>query len=1044
MPYRKIFLIVAAMFPSLIFAQWKAQNTGTNSPLSGLFFIDDKKGWITFEDSCLITDDGGTNWLGVAVDNNNVPLFDVEFINDTIGIATSSNGTIYRSFNGGFNWQAINTGITGVDYFGIAYIMDNGAHVWIAGTDRTIVYSSNLGSNWILQSSNTLTLNDIYFVNGHIGWAVGDDIGAGGTILYTSDGGQGGSWEEQLSNVSANLNGVWFHNEQLGWAVGDNGVILKTDNGGGDWYQLSSGVTSTLTGVSFADSLNGVAVGKDGIILHTKNGGINWLPESGSRSGDYRDVHYESFENCWIIGDDGTLLFSRGAVSFIDPSGGQEFEQGSRQDISWTSSYLLDVRIDLSTNNGVSWDHEIITNTFAPAGYLEWLVQNEPSTECKLRIQALSNAHVLAESKPFEIYERTLDLTAPAADETLASGGSYMIKWQQSHIDSIDIMFRENPLWPPVTIARVPASSSQFWWFVPEMDRDQCRILIYEINGDTKDSTGIFSIAFDNENPTITLDPLTIRPKKGDDLDIVSTITDENATTNTLFFRQGGDTGFRDSTALISIGNDQYQGTIPSTSGQYAIDERGLEFYIKSVDHSPRANTATTNIIYRPVTLDSTNYTILSSQPGDNEIYQMIAMPYDLNDTKIGSVLEDDLGQYDPYKWRLWYWRNEEDGYGEFTQDNIGEFTRGKSFWLATIHSRFVSDAGQSYNTQDFVFSPQPGWSQIGHPFAFPVSYADISDANPDISGASQFFDYFDKSWMAVNDALEPGRGYFVKNMNQSTMDLTIPPIAADDSKSVQLNYENNIDWKLNLRVRIKETADNYNFIGMSRTASSAWDNLDQPEPPPSVGKFISLYFPHNSWQPYPDIYTSDFRPEFADVQVWDFTVETNVDAAMAEIYFMGIETVSPEFEIHVLDATLNISQNVRENPAFRFPIATVPYKKQLKLIVGKSAYLEQNNLGINEIPDNYELFQNFPNPVNKTTVIRYGLPTAGKATLKVYNIQGKQVAVLLDNVQKEAGYHVQVWNGLDKYGYEVPSGLYFYQIKIGEVSDSRKMLIIN
>jgi len=81
------------------------------------------------------------------------------------------------------------------------------------------------------------------------------------------------------------------------------------------------------------------------------------------------------------------------------------------------------------------------------------------------------------------------------------------------------------------------------------------------------------------------------------------------------------------------------------------------------------------------------------------------------------------------------------------------------------------------------------------------------------------------------------------------------------------------------------------------------------------------------------------------------------------------------------------------------------------------------------ELPKQFLLTQNFPNPFNPETQIKYDLPIAAVVSLRIYDIQGRLVRKLLDEEAVSAGFHRVVWNGRDGYGSAVASGLYFYSI---------------
>lgn len=92
--------------------------------------------------------------------------------------------------------------------------------------------------------------------------------------------------------------------------------------------------------------------------------------------------------------------------------------------------------------------------------------------------------------------------------------------------------------------------------------------------------------------------------------------------------------------------------------------------------------------------------------------------------------------------------------------------------------------------------------------------------------------------------------------------------------------------------------------------------------------------------------------------------------------------------------------------------------------------------------PHEFTLTQNFPNPFNPTTTIRYELPQQARVVLKVYNMLGQQVVELVNETQ-QAGYHTVTWNGRSAVGHAVASGLYIYRLEAGSFSRAKKMLLI-
>ena len=85
----------------------------------------------------------------------------------------------------------------------------------------------------------------------------------------------------------------------------------------------------------------------------------------------------------------------------------------------------------------------------------------------------------------------------------------------------------------------------------------------------------------------------------------------------------------------------------------------------------------------------------------------------------------------------------------------------------------------------------------------------------------------------------------------------------------------------------------------------------------------------------------------------------------------------------------------------------------------------------------NFELQQNYPNPFNPTTQIRFSLPEQSQVTLKVYNILGKEIATLVNDV-KSAGVHEINFDGSG-----LASGVYFYTLQTGKFTQTHKMILM-
>ena len=93
--------------------------------------------------------------------------------------------------------------------------------------------------------------------------------------------------------------------------------------------------------------------------------------------------------------------------------------------------------------------------------------------------------------------------------------------------------------------------------------------------------------------------------------------------------------------------------------------------------------------------------------------------------------------------------------------------------------------------------------------------------------------------------------------------------------------------------------------------------------------------------------------------------------------------------------------------------------------------------------PADYSLAQNYPNPFNPATIIEFSMPKSGYAAIEITDVRGRFVQRLGADVYSQ-GTHQVKWNGLDKRGNRVTSGVYFYRLKIaGQPVNAKKMILL-
>jgi flagellar hook assembly protein FlgD len=92
--------------------------------------------------------------------------------------------------------------------------------------------------------------------------------------------------------------------------------------------------------------------------------------------------------------------------------------------------------------------------------------------------------------------------------------------------------------------------------------------------------------------------------------------------------------------------------------------------------------------------------------------------------------------------------------------------------------------------------------------------------------------------------------------------------------------------------------------------------------------------------------------------------------------------------------------------------------------------------------PKDFELHQNYPNPFNNETIIKFNLRKPAEVSLTIYNILGQKVRTLVEG-RSNAGSQTLSWDGKDDKGNDLSSGIYFYRLKAGELTETKRLVLL-
>ncbi len=522
-------------------------------------------------------------------------------------------------------------------------------------------------------------------------------------------------------------------------------------------------------------------------------------------------------------------------------------------------------------------------------------------------------------------------------------------------------------------------------------------------------------------------------------VEIVAKIEDDTGIDSAVVkYSRGGERSFQ--TLLLSAQGDSFTAVIRGNE----VTSRGLEYFIVVRDRGGLEIRSPASGVYAiQVDLPEGVLNNLAQPAGsDQNAYRLVSWPLQLKNPSPAAVLEGELGKYKNTSWRFYgIGANEE--YVEYP--GLTALESGKAYWLIVKESgkRLNTGAAVTFRTDTvFAVSLHAGWNFVGNPFHFTVPWENLRFRN---AGPTVVLRAFSGRW---NDsvlepiaAIMPFAGYavFAAQSDLLLIDPDLSPPGGALAKSFASFHETETRWHVQITAQAQAAQDVDNFAMINSRASSAWDAIDQPEPP-VIGEFVSVYFPHREWNTLAKTYCLDARPEPSEGEVWDFEVKTNIRDKV-NLSFQGLKSVPEEFEVWLVDETMNLTRNLRKSNLYT--VAGSERPKQLKLVVGKRDFINGKLASMQKMPVSYELTQNFPNPFNPVTAIRYGLPQAERVTLRIYNLLAEEVVTLMNDEFQAAGYHVAIWDGRNKLGKVVGSGIYIYRFRAGNFTSIKKMALV-
>jgi len=573
-------------------------------------------------------------------------------------------------------------------------------------------------------------------------------------------------------------------------------------------------------------------------------------------------------------------------------------------------------------------------------------------------------------------------------------------------------------------------------------------LTIHSNDPDNPEKTVTLSgVGIDSEPPQIAVQPFTATMQINTAFSISAEITDNWAVASAeLFYRKGSDNSFHE--IDMSEGTGQmYSAALPAS----AITLQGLAYFIRAEDSA--GNVCASDTLSSPIRFSDGALTIgvdgspyASGYP--RGAWRMISAPANLDEKTVAAILQDEtaLGSYGEPNWRLFAFEDTDgdganDGYAEYQaslEQTVFSFSAGNAFWLkanpegGAIHIDTGPGQVLPLETKSIVLAP--GWNQVGNPFAFPVSFSPTNEQIVDQLYAPDGNGGYD-----LTTVLLPWAGYFVFVNGNSVVDLSFQPNYATPLHKPAQPEDG---WRLRIVAECSGSSDRINYLGVSEAGSDSWDKTDYPEPP-VLGNYVSLHFPHADWPGSCQAYTSDFRQSVGQGQIWDVRVTTNATAGAVHLNWALEQTPETGLEILLYDKNRNKTIDMNADDGYSFQRFSDHEEAVFQIFAGASGFVEKQVAELrSQFPQEFSLVQNYPNPFNATTRIDFNIPSMQQVSLKIYDLLGREVISLLDDV-RSAGYYHMVWNGRNNAGAEVSSGIYVCMLRAGEHAGTRKVILM-
>lgn len=1026
-------------------ASWAAVNTGlTNLTVQSLHVSGSTV--LAGTSAGLFTSvNNGANWL------HTTGLKHIALTSQVVSGTNHFVGTregVYLSTNNGESWTAVNTGLSTRN---ILALTKNGTAIFAGTNGGGVFISTNNGTSW----ANVAT-------GGGLGVTLslttsGSNIVAGttsGAFISTNN---GASWTSSSGLPAAAVNCFLTVGTTLFAGTGET-VYKSTDNGA-TWTQSDTGITSSYVRAMGAIGTTIFASTNSNLFISTDNG-ANWTVSAltGIPNGRYITdfaVH-------------GTILFAstNSAGIFTSKNNGDNWSQFNIPNFPGIGSYAYVYDLEVSNNrlfagleNFGLWSRalaelSLTITSFTPTAGPPGTMVTITGTGFLGSISPFANVNFNGATATIASSTSTTIITTVPASATTgpinvsngvvsaASASNFIVAFPPTITNfspttgliGAEVIIRgtnfsttpgNNTVMFNGTSATVTAATATSLTVTVPPGATTGTISV-TVNSLTATSSSAFTVLTPDTSAPTVVNNTSSTITDGSNLVISATCNDAESgiTSVNLLYRWISAGGNFTTAPMASQDAQTYTYTIETST----MDELGVEYKINVTNGAGLENA---DVLYNArVSFPENGLIVPYNSPGSEvSNYRIVAIPLVMTASQVSAVF-DELGAADNSRWRMFRYQN-----GTNAALNASSTIEpGNGYWLITKDNPGTLRSGVGVTVNASTSSPfsinlSVGWNQIGNPYNFNISWADVQAANPGLPGLRKY----DGTFVDATQLNKMEGGFVNVPAARSIIIPTQKNVAinggrvTDDNSLFNPITEKN--WQVYLELKQGKQVNKISGFGMHQDAAEGYDIYDGLSMPRFFASWLEI---NHQRKDDGNAYAKDMVPS-SEYHTWEFTIESSLDEDPMILNWDNTYFGDDGPELYLWDDALQLGVNMRTTNRYQFRKSE---SKLFRVVYGTSEYVKAETA-----IQKFALHEPWPNPATRADGVTLSLAVPESKSTNLLNVRVVDVmgrTVWSHTASYPAGRHTLHWKPTEK---EV-AGVYVVLIKAGQSIEQKRVIV--